>query len=300
MSKRVGWAAVGLAIVLVLAAGLWVSGSDRGAAVASPQGKKQAFCSSERMARDFGLAQLPRVREVPDTGDLPFGPKTVRLTSPGGRVLPIGASFGMDLHSENYSGRTPLGWTLRGWMYVVGRDGETGREVDSAEVVVPTISAGDNFDLSLEPLRRPGLYRYDLEIVDGDGTVLGDYSAHLKVFERTFWKARLGIDRDRAGSGARVVTRVENLGTETILFGSPFSVQRLEAGDWAGVPEATPEAWTLELRVAGPGAAAACQQVPLPRDLAPGRYRIVKEVGPNPWPRGKRSYFLTAPFKVVR
>jgi hypothetical protein len=37
----------------------------------------------------------------------------------------------------------------------------------------------------------------------------------------------------------------------------------------------------------------------LPDDFPPGHYRIVKEVGPFPWPRGGHARHLVAPMEVV-
>jgi hypothetical protein len=258
-----------------------------------------AFCAPTKPVRDFGLSRLPPVREMPESGDLPFGPKTVHLGSFGGRVLPIGQSFGFELHSENYAGRTPLRWTLRAQMFVVGRDGATGREVDRLELEVRTISSGDEVELYLDPLRRAGFYRYDFEIVDGEGRVLGSYGEYLKVFARSYWKPRLGLAKRSFRPGELVLSRVENFGTEWVYYAESFSVQRLEGKAWGVVPDVTRRRWARWLGIIGPGVSGRCNSLSLPDDFPAGRYRIVKAVGPHPWPRGQRSYRLTAPFTVI-
>ncbi len=216
----------------------------------------------------------------------------------GGPILPVGQSFGYGLWSENYGGRTPLGWTLRARMFAASRSGEIGREVDHEELKVRTISAADEVKLYLDPHRRPGFYRYDLEILDDAGKLLGAYSRYLKVFGRPFWKVKLGLNGHRFRPGQLVLSRIENLGTEQVMYGEEFRVQRFEEGSWESVSNGR-QGWQLWLGMLGPGASGSCTSFRIPRDFEPGLYRILKEVGPEPWPRGKRSYYLTAPFEVV-
>ncbi|HEU5143146.1 MAG TPA: immunoglobulin-like domain-containing protein [Solirubrobacterales bacterium] len=257
-----------------------------------------SFCKSGDLAHDFGLSQLPPVREPPEGGDLPFGPKTVRLLGDWGKILPVGQSFGYGLWSENYYGRTPLKWTLRARMFAVSSAGETGREVDRSQLKVKTISSRDEIELYLDPLRRPGFYRYDFEILDEDGKQLANYGEHLKVFARRYWKPRLTLNGSEFRPGQRVLSRVENHGTEQVNYGEEFGVQRLEGGSWVAVPGMTQRVWALWLGLAGPGVSGRCSSLHLPDDVAPGDYRIVKRVGKASWPRG-RSYWLAARFAVV-
>lgn len=259
-----------------------------------------AFCAPTKPVRDFGLSRLPPVREVPEDGNLPFGPKTVRLiSSSAGRILPIGTEFGYELWSENHLGRTPLHWTVRARMVDVDHKGRRGRVVDGKEVTVQTISNGNNVDLYLHPQRRPGFYVYEIEFVARDGKVLGKYGQYLKVFARSYWKARLGLSKQVAAPGQQVLSRVENLGTEPALYGEAFYVHRLENGNWIPVPDATPGIWLLWLGWSGPGASGRCSSWHIPVDFPLGQYRIVKEVGPSPWPGGHHTRYLTAPIIVA-
>ncbi|HEX5761810.1 MAG TPA: hypothetical protein VFY04_01675 [Solirubrobacterales bacterium] len=259
-----------------------------------------AFCSPKDLVRDFGLSRLPPVREVPESGDLPFAPKTVSLVGYGGHVLPIGESFGYELWSENYVGRTPLHWTLTAQMFAVSRSGTTGQEVDREEIEVPTISSGDQIALYLDPARQPGFYRYDLSISNEEGKVLGRYSEYLKVFAKEFWKVRLGLSRRRVRPGQRILSRVENLGTVPVRYGEDFSVQRFDGSDWIGVPEATPGLVASWLGNVAAGGTGRCSALSLPRDFPLGRYRIVKRVNPGSRFPGRRLYHLAAPFKVIK
>jgi len=256
------------------------------------------FCTPEDPVADFGLSQLPAVSEPPSDGDLPFGPKTVSLVLSQGPILPIGQSIGFWLHSQNYVGHTPLNWILRNRIQPVDSAGQAGGVVARGRWRVRRINAANEVKLFLRPPPIPGFYRYDIEIADFDGKLLASYGKHLRV-ERRFWKARLGLDDNEFHPGEQVLSRVENLGTTTVLFGAEFSIQRHKGGRWAGIRHPEGGLWLAWLRGMDSGLAGSCSSLRLPRDFPAGDYRIVKEVGPPPWPNGKRSYYLTAPFEVV-
>jgi hypothetical protein len=289
--------AAGLAISAFLSAGSAASTgnrtSDDSAAFGDP-----AFCAPGDPVEDFGISQLPPVDEVPSEGDLPFGPKTLSLDLFGGPILPLGESFGFWLNSANYAGRTPLRWVLRNRLRPVDPSGAMGGVLAKGHVRVPMINAATEVKLFLQPPPKPGFYRYDIEIVDFDGNLLGSYSKYLRV-ERKFWRARLGLNRQTFKLGERVLSRVENLGTETVLYGEVFAIQRKKATGWTHVRDRSRDGWFAWLGTARAGMAGRCSALRLPDDFPPGRYRIVKEVGPHPWPEGKRSYHLTAPFQVI-
>lgn len=290
--------AVVLATVALLGAGSSANAEHRARPTDPFTFGNPAFCTPEGPVEDFGLSQLPPVLEVPSSGDLPFGPKTVSLDLSGGPILPIGESFGFWLFSGNYSGHTPLHWILRNRIRPVDPSGETGGVAAKSRVRVRTISASDEVKLFLLPPRKPGFYRYDIEIADFDGQSIATYSKYLRV-ERTFWKARLGLNRQVFNPGQQVLSRVENLGTETVWFGEEFSIQKEENGQWTHVKDPTRGIRLSWLGAAGAGMAGRCNALRLPRDFPAGHYRIVKEVDSSPRPSGNRSYRLSAAFEVA-
>jgi hypothetical protein len=257
-----------------------------------------AFCAPKEPVEDFGLSELPPVHEAPESGDLPFGPKTLGLELSAGPILPPGGSVGFWLHSENHGGHTPLSWALRDRIRPVDMSGQAGPIVARSRIRVRAIGAGDEVKSFLSPPRTPGFYRYDVEIADFDGSRLITYSKYLRV-ERKFWDARLGLNGSQFQPGGEVLSRVENFGTETVAFGEEFRIQRHMDGYWVHVRDPSRDGWFLWLGFVGPGWAGQCSTLRLPRDFPLGQYRIVKEVGPPSWPQGKRSYYLTAPFEVI-
>lgn len=257
-----------------------------------------AFCAPTKLVNDFGISDLPPVRKAPSSGDLPFGPKTVSLSVSAGPVLQIGDEAGFRLHSENYVGRTPLKWILRNRIRSVSESGEAGPVVARGRKRVRIINAATEVKLYLDPPQTPGFLLYEIEILKFDGARLATYSSYLRV-ERSFWDARLGLSRYRARPGQRVLSRVENFGTEWIFYGEAFVVQRLEGEAWVDVPSATPDGSLLWLGMAGPGSPGRCSAAYLPRGLPPGQYRIVKEVEQPLRSEEDRVHELTAPFEVV-
>ncbi len=256
-----------------------------------------AFCESSEAVGDFGFAGLPAVRNVPESGDLPFGPKTLSLQGSDWGVRYLGEKFGYALLSSNYAGRTPLGWTLRARMLLVGPSGEVGEEVAYGQVKVRRIGSGDDFDLYLSPPRQRGMYRYDFEIVDSGGERLATYSSYVSVFDRFFWEPKLGLDREEFKPGQAILSRVENFGTETVHYGDGFIVQRSKGERWIRVPDRPGRVWALYLGVASAGSVGRCSAYRLARDAAPGEYRAVKEVErPS---KGGKVHYLTATFTAT-
>jgi len=258
-----------------------------------------AFCAPQKPVEDFGISELPPLREAPASGDLPFGPETVRLGLFLGPVFTPGESVGFWLYSENFVGRTPLRWVVRNRIRLLDASGRAGRVTARGRTRVRTINAGKEVKLFLRPPRRLGFYRYEIEIAEFGGKRLARYSSYARV-ERKFWDARLGLDRDRHRPGQRVLSRVENFGSEYIAFGADFGIQRRRGEGWVRVRNPSGGAFPAWLGFAHPGLAGRCSPLSLPRDFPAGRYRIVKEVERSIGSDEEESYYLTAPFEVAK
>jgi hypothetical protein len=256
-----------------------------------------SVCAPKNPVRDFGLSRLPPVDGVPESGEQ-LGHGAVDIYGGWGRVMPRPESFGYGFSEHNYSGTVLLDWTVTAQLWAIDPSGANAREVNRGELFIGRLNAAHQPNLYLDPPAKRGFYRFDIQFTDNHEKLLGSYSAYFKI-TRPIWKPRLGLSRHRVRSAQRILSRVENLGTETVMYGEQFWVQRLESGSWTWVPSATQGAWFLWLGGAGPGASGRCSALQVPTDFTPGRYRIVKEVGPFPWPRGNRSDFLTAPFEVT-
>lgn len=259
-----------------------------------------AFCVPKKPARDFGLSHLPPVRNAPFDGTMPFAPPNVNVYGGSllGEVSPGRTSSGFGFSEENYDGTVRLDWTVTMQMWRLGGRGASLREVDSERLFIGELDAGNQPHISVETLGRHGFYRADVQFTDEDGRQLAAYSSYVKVM-RPFWKARLRVDRRTYRPGQKVLSRLENLGTRTMTYGEEFEVQRLARGKWVAAPDLTPNGSLLWLGVSGPGAYGVCNSVRLPKDVAPGRYRIVKPVTEAVPHRRDRLRRLVAPFLVA-
>ncbi|MDQ2631522.1 MAG: hypothetical protein M3Y75_11225 [Actinomycetota bacterium] len=257
-----------------------------------------AFCEPRETLRDFGFSRLPPVKALPEEEDPPFAPPNVNVYGSGSfSVLTRRGSHGYGFSEDNFRGTVRLDWTVTAQMWLLGTRGLPVREVDSESLFIGELDASDQPHISLDTLGKRGFYRFDIQFADRNGTQLGAYSSYVKVV-RPFWKARLGLDRRVYRPGQLVISRPENLGTEWMSYGADFSVQRWETGDWVPAKALQPGGFLLWLGISGPGAPGQCSALELPRDVRPGRYRIVKQVTRLRPSRSDRSYFLATPFRV--
>jgi hypothetical protein len=206
--------------------------------------------------------------------------------------------FGFGFSEHNYTGTVRLDWTVTAQLWKVDGAGTPIAEIDHGRLFIGRLNAAHQPNLSLGPPSSRGFYRFDIQFTDRSGTVLGSFGAYFKLV-RPFWKARLGLSRRKPRQGQRVLSRVENLGTETVYFGEDFRIQKKEGGTWVQIPNPTQRFWFRWLGGVGPGSSGRCSMLHLPDDFPPGHYRIVKEVGTFPWPRGGNARYLVAPMEVV-
>jgi hypothetical protein len=238
------------------------------------------------------------LREVPFDGQLPFARPNVNIYGSLGHLLTARGSVGYGFSEENYEGTVRLDWTVTMQMWQLGARGRPLREVDDETLYIGELSAADQPHIAVETLGKRGFYRADIQFADKDGRPLGAYSSYVKVM-RPIWKARLKIDRRVFEPGQTVHSRPENLGTRTMTYGENFEVQRMQDGDWVDAPDLTPNGWLLWLGVGGPGSPGFCNFLALPKDVAPGRYRVVKPVTELVTGGRDRPHRLVAPFLVT-
>jgi hypothetical protein len=92
------------------------------------------------------------------------------------------------------------------------------------------------------------------------------------------WSSRtrgvlLTLERRRGGPGSVMELTIENRGDERLEFGVAYRLERRTEGGWRWLNRDA--AFILILKVIPPGERE-IEQITLPRDLSPGRYRIVK------------------------
>lgn len=254
------------------------------------------FCAPKKPVQDFGLSSLPAVREVPASAKS-FGHGAVTMHGGQQRIMPEPVPFSYGFSEQNPSGSVSLNWTITAQLWTVDRQGAALREVDRDQLFIRRLDARRQQQVEVDPLERRGFYRFDMQIANKNGKVLGSYSAYFKVV-RPSWRPKLRLTRDVVWPGQRLLIRPENHGSGRVAYGESFSVQRLEEGRWAMVPELAQGPWLMWLGGLGPGETGRCNALSLPADTPPGNYRIVKQVGLRIAPRGRQAQ-LIAPFYII-
>jgi len=259
---------------------------------------KPGFCAPRQPLNDFGLTELPPLRELPtEDGPLPFAPK-VNASISEDQVYTGSFPVGFGISTQNPHARLRLDWTVTAQLWRISRAGQPLRQVGSLTLEIDQLDGGERPYVSIDVPGRRGFYRYDMQFADRDGNQLGAYGAYVRM-TRPVWRVRLGLDR-RSRSyapGERVISRIENYGSTSLGYGEDFRVERRIDGRWKKDHELTPGGFFLWLGVLRPGRSSLCSGAWLPRSTEPGRYRIVKSVDPLSYDLADPQW-LTAPFTV--
>lgn len=281
--------------IVIVALGLWLTSPALAAPGATTTGP--SFCAPKGPVRDFGLSKMPPVQEAPESlKGLGYG----AVTMYGGwdRVMPAPYPFGYGFSEHDYSGSPRLDWNVTAQLWTVDRRGANLEEVDHSEIFIGRLDAARQPRIEVHPLEdRRGFYRFDMQITDGEGAVVGSFSSHFKVVQPS-WHPRLRLNKNVLRSGERLLARLENHGSRTVSFGESFRVQRIENGEWVQASDLSVGPWLAWLGYLGPGSSGKCNSLFLPVSTPPGMYRIVKSVGTELWPKGRMDR-LAAAFRVV-
>lgn len=286
--------------LLALAVLLWGVAHPQSSQALGPE-YGTAFCKGQVLHDYFRpLKRLRRLRRVPKSGDLPFGPRLGLHEAPEDRLEVGSGEVGFFLTDERLNGGPlRLNWDVGARLYLIGARGQVKREVAELQRHMGRMREPD---LELPRLTfpvpaRPALYRVDVEFTGGDGRRLGRYSEVFRVVP-TRLHVRLGVSAPTYRPGEVAYARIENFGTAPLSFGYPFAVERYDGSAWT-MASFSPRRFVKPLiRARAPGRAFWCQHVSLPPDLEPGSYRFSKLVSAWLTTRTRRLR-LTAEFEVV-
>lgn len=285
--------------LLALSTGVAASASDTATAAypADPLADgNPGFCAPNEPVEDFGLLELPPIREVPEEAGKALGRGAVDIYGGWDRIMAGPSGFGYAFSENNYTGTVRLDWTITAELWTVDKKGTAFAKVDSAELFIGRLDAAHQPSIEVVPPKdRRGFYRFNMRIEFAGGKVVASYGAYFKV-ARPYWNVKLGLAQETVRAGQRVFSRLENLGTERVFYGEAFSIERFENGGWTRQGDLTRNAWLMWLGGISPGGTGLCNSIRLPEDLSAGLYRFVKSVEPGP--RGRKSARLTAPFTV--
>jgi hypothetical protein len=281
-------------IAVVVLASFAATSASIGQAASS--GRVDPFCARPTIVDyERPLKALPPVQELPQSGEVPFAPASVRVSALRAQVgRLIYPEYQIRYQIRNY-GQTNshLGWTVKSRLYAIAPNGSVQSTVGESTTAVAE-SGPHKSTQFIEGTQIPslGLFRADIEFFDEAGQLLGSYSEYVRSVKTTL-KVKLEISDEVVRPGGKVKIRLENRGTKWLIYTTYFVVGRWEAGHWIRLPKKVLGA--LRDFPLNSGEAARCQKVVIPQQAPPGTYRVWKTVED-----GRQELFRTATFRVIR
>lgn len=207
----------------------------------------------------------------------------------------LGTSPAYRVSVPSDSAPVELNWTVRVLTSRVEAGSPAITPVAETTTSVGTVSSDSAASIVGGPLSERGSFRIDIAFSNQKGEILGSYAEYVQAVPRTF-RVRLGLSRQRVRPGGTVRARLENLGTELIGYGYPYSLQRYHDGRWVSIPQGP---FLLPLFHAPPGTASRCNAIRIPERAAAGLYRVGKSAMAFLPPR-RRARVVGETFRVVR
>jgi hypothetical protein len=137
--------------------------------------------------------------------------------------------------------------------------------------------------------RQEGFYLLTLAFRSQNGRLLGKYGQYLRILKSKV-SAKLVLGPRIPVPGDVVYLQLVNTGTLHISYGEPFLIEEYSSSGWEPTAVELGPWHRILFNLAG-GLAGRCQQFVVPSELAPGQYRLRKDIA-NP----KMS--VTAGFEV--
>ncbi|MDQ2630525.1 MAG: hypothetical protein M3Y75_06065 [Actinomycetota bacterium] len=289
-----------LASAALLAALLLLGTSALHARAASTEAEAD-FCQLQELP-DYTapFERMPNLRQPSESGQIGFGPKSLRLSSlptlvfGGGEVgFSLSLLFGQELG---------LPWSAKTSLVKVNGNGRPiGKPRRSVERVGRLQAPeGDSFRFQVPDV--PAFYRGTIVFHGASGQKLGRFSSYYRVMRST-QGPRLRLNASAYPHGSVALARVENFGTIPLTYGVGYSIERLEGATWVPAPESPSGPIILIGLTSPPGMSGGrCLYFRIPDSMPAGRYRMVVDVKEDPpfrAPRERVELTLTAEFDVV-
>ena len=278
---------VGVGIAQALC-GAWAS--------AHPVARTKPFCG-QAIVKNYEkpLDGLPSAKALAGREHLPFGPAALHLypasVDAGPRLLVGGGVFGYGFQTQ-VEGGLKLNWSLRAAAYALG--GKSPRRVDVTRKRIQFVGGGKQPDITVSLPATPGLYRIDFAFKDRRDGILGAFRDYVRVL-KPFRRVRLGISAETFKVGETLLGRLENIGTEEVLFGAPYAIETLLDGSWVRVGPGR-HIWPRYIAGLKAGGAGGCIHYTIPSEFQAGRYRLAKQVE---YEEGDLSKVIYAEFDVM-
>lgn len=259
------------------------------------------FCASVTV-RDFlePLERLPKLNAPPPSGQVGFGPASLRL-HPLPALITGSGPAGYRLYLEGRAASIHPNWVVTTTLARVTWKGRVVKVMDRAQRHVRTVRAGRGAGVQFEVKGVSAPYRITTVFRSKSGKRLGKFGFYFRVVIPTE-DARLGLNASSFLPGQTVFGRVENFGSRIAVYGGAYSIERLEGAAWELAPESPSGPWTAIALFSPPGQSGSCSKFRVPSSTPPGRYRMVKGVGfpsPNSPSIDGTNRVLSAEFDVL-
>jgi hypothetical protein len=242
------------------------------------------------------LERLPALPSPPASGQLGFGPSSLRIQSLPALVTGAGR-VGYKLYLRRKAPSIHPRWRVTTTLSRVDWHGDEVEAITRTNRRLRTIKAGRGAGVQLELDGIPAPYRVLTVFHNKAGERIGGFGFYFRVVS-LIGRARLVLNAHSYGPGQTVFGRVENLGTALVNYGVPYAIERLDGTTWSKAPESPPGPWIMPLLSSAPGMSGGCDNFWIPPTMPAGRYRMVKEVEIGSV-RPRDPTFLTAEFDVA-
>jgi|GEM_PF-1709721 len=228
-----------------------------------------AFCPAVVKNYAKPLMRLPNIAEPPQR--LPFAPAAivVKPVDTGELVSESKIAVGLVFNGRS---QKKLQWHVRTRLIKYGNGSTVLREASKTlRAIRPKQSRA--FILTSNVL--PALYRWETEIATISGKRLGRFGENFRVV-KPYVNAKFSFENASVAPGETLQPCLENLGTESIVYGEKFRIERYSESGWAVVPALTHSSGESLIGYwNGPGSAASHWSVTLPLNSDVGSYRFV-------------------------
>jgi hypothetical protein len=237
------------------------------------------------------------LREVPESGHLPFAPKGIllRVLDDGLRVGP--GAIGFALTGNAIDQDRLLNWRITARLVRVDRRGRPSGLLKTRAWGLGTIDLHDDARmLRMFVNGQPRFYRMNLSFKNSTRKTLGRYSAYFRIV-RPNVDVELAVSDQSVGQGQSLYARVENLGTESVVPDSRIYLEQFDGNEWHSVTSYLTPGLRSRLRAVLPaGQAARCVEIQIPSEQEGGLYRITSKVAL--WRSPSRQATLSKIFRV--
>jgi hypothetical protein len=248
------------------------------------------FCKGQPVASFLKqLEHLPSLREPAEFERLgPWAPRTVYLSG-AGAIQTGPTSVGWALRYGILPRR--LDWLVSAQMTQVDPSGMPVGSSRTKQLKVGRPGQNAFGDLSFAVPVDPATYRVEVDFRNAGGKLLGRFGRYFRVMQPRS-NVRLRLNASTYKPRGRLHARVENLGTEHVTYGVPYSIQWFDGESWLRAPQGPTGPWIMPLWASAPGRSGNCNSFGIPADMPTGRYRVVKRLS-------SPQTTLTAEFDVV-